>query len=828
MMRAVRGDLPAGTVTFLFTDVEGSTRLLHELGAEGYAGVLTEHRRVLREAFSAHAGVEVDTQGDAFFVAFPTALGALAAAAAALEGLASGPIRVRMGIHTGTPFVGEEGYVGSDVHRAARIAAAGHGGQVLVSSSTASLVGTEGLRDLGEHRLKDLSAPERIYQLGETKFPPLASLHQTNFPVPATPFLGRKGELSEIAELLGREAIRLVTLTGPGGSGKTRLALQSAGAAADGFPGGVWWVPLTPLRDPALVVEAAAQALGGTVELAQQIGDKRLLLLFDNFEQVLEAAPEVGRLLWQCPGLTVLVTSREPLHLDGEWEYAVDPLREAEAVALFEIRARAARRDFAADGAVREICARLDNLPLAIELAAARVKVLSPAALLERLERRLPVLAGGSRDAPERQRTLRATIEWSHDLLSPEEQTLFRRLGVFAGGATLETIEIVCDADLDLLASIVDKSLVRVRDGDRYWMLETIREYAVERLDESGEAEKLRRRQAEHFLALAEEAEPNLKGSPKEWLDRLEREHDNLRAALDALEASSESERALRLAGALWKFWNMRGYPGEGRRRLERALAVDEGPTAARAKALNGVTALALAAGDVVTARLRAEEALALHRTLGDAWGTANSRFLLGNVAATERDWVTGQQLFEESVRAFDELGDEHYTLLATRALAWMCAELGDLERYRVLTESYLRGARATGNQRLEARALGALAGFGIKEGRTQEALSMLKEVYRIDRDVGEVSEMADDLCRIGEALAAEGRAGTAARLLSSSEALRREIGAGVPSYITETNAKTLTTIRAQLDEAAFAEAWEQGQELTPDEAVALALDDAD
>ncbi|MBA3475169.1 MAG: hypothetical protein H0T10_00255, partial [Actinobacteria bacterium] len=414
-----------------------------------------------------------------------------------------------------------------------------------------------------------------------------------------------------------------------------------------------------------------------------------------------------------------------------------------------------------------------------------------------------------------------------HELLTAEEQRLFARLAVFRGGCTLGAAEEVTEADLDTVQSLLDKSLLR-QTQERFWMLETIREYAAERLEESGEAEKLRRRHAVQFLALAEEAEPNLRGSPGEWLGRLEREHDNLRAALDTLEASGESERALRLAGALWKFWDMRGHVAEGGRRLERALATDERPTAARAKSLNGATALALAAGDLATARLRAEEALALQRTLGDAWGTANSRFLLGNVAAVEHDWVTGQQLFEESVRVFEELGDEHYTLLATRALAWMCEELGDLERFRVLTENYLRGARATGNQRLEARALGVLAGFAVNEGRTQDALSMLKEVYRIDRAVGDVREIADDLCRFGQALAAAGRAGTAARLLSSSEGLRQQIGAGAPSYIAEMNAKTLATIHAHLDAATFAEAWQQGQALTPDEAVALALDSLD
>jgi len=274
----VARELPSGTVTFLFTDVEGSTRLLHELGAEGYADALAAHRRILRAAFAGYGGAEVDTQGDAFFVAFPTAPGALQAAAEATEGLASGPIRVRMGIHTGTPHLGDEGYVGVDVHRAARIAACGHGGQVLVSASTAALTGTEGLRELGEHRLKDLSAPERLYQFGDAEFPPLKSLYRTNLPIPATPFLGRDEELAEVASLLARDDVRLLTLTGPGGTGKTRLALQAAALSADAYPQGVYWVPLAPLRDPALVLEEAAQVLGVKDGLAGHIADKELLL----------------------------------------------------------------------------------------------------------------------------------------------------------------------------------------------------------------------------------------------------------------------------------------------------------------------------------------------------------------------------------------------------------------------------------------------------------------------------------------------------------------------------------------------------------------------
>ena len=816
-------DLPAGTVTFLFTDVEGSTKLLHELGAEDYAAALAEHRRILREAFSRHGGVEVDTQGDAFFVAFPTAPGAISAAEEAQRELA---IPVRMGIHTGTPFLAEEGYVGPDVNRAARIAACGHGGQVLVSAATAHLLPPNNnvlLADLGDHRLKDLSAPERIYQLGNGEFPPLSSLHQTNLPIPATPFLGRERELSEIGELLARDDVRLLTFTGPGGTGKTRLALQAAGAAADAYPAGVCWVPLAALRDPELVLETAAGGVGATGDLADHIADKRLLLLFDNFEHLVEAAPELAELLQRCPNLTLLVTSREPLRLEGEWEYAVDPLRDQEAVALFETRARAARREFTPNGEVRAICARLDNLPLAIELAAARVKVMSPAALLERLERRLPVLAGGTRDAPERQRTLRATIEWSHDLLSGDEQTLFRRLAVFRGGCTLEAAEAICDGDLDTLASLVDKSLLRHRD-DRFWMLETIREYAAEQLQDSADAEELRRRHAEYFLALAEEGWAHLLSATKEWHARFEREHDNLRAALDYLDASGASEDALTLAAALSRFWYQAGHVSEGRRRLEHLLGTDERPTAARAKALNGAAGMASAGGDGATARVRAEEALAIHLQVGDDWGAAYARYLLGTAAVVEKgDFAKGQEVCEEAVRAFRELGDEHFALVATRSLAWMCGELGDHARFRALYEDVLRRARELGNERMEARGLCAVARFEAEAGRLHDAVGMLERAYRIDRDLGARVEMAVDVCRFAEVLASA-RPDVATTLLSAGERLREETGAAWERWAAEMNEETVATIRSQLDEAGFAVAWERGRALTAEEAVALAV----
>jgi predicted ATPase/class 3 adenylate cyclase len=816
-MTPAEADLPSGTLTFLFTDVEGSTKLLHELGAEGYAEALAEHRRILRQAFAAHGGVEVDTQGDAFFVAFPTAPGALAAARDALAGLSAGPIRVRMGVHTGTPHVTDEGYVGADVHRAARIAAAGHGGQVLVSAATASLLDVNGLRELGEHRLKDFDEPVPLYQLGEESFPPLKTLSNTNLPRPASSFVGREKELGELTSLLQNGA-RLVTLTGPGGSGKTRLALEAAAELVPEFKAGVFWIGLAPIREPALVADTIGQTLGAKDGLAEHIGERELLLLLDNLEQVVEAAPELAALVETCPNLRLLVTSRELLRVRGEVEYPVLPLAEPEAVELFCARANAEP-----SAAVRELCRALDNLPLALELAAARASMLSPGQILERLSARLDLFKGG-RDADPRQQTLRATIAWSYDLLTPEEQRLFARLSVFRGGCTLEAAEEVCEAGLDTLHSLVDKSLLRVREGERFWMLETIREYAAERLQESGEADELMRGHAEHFLALSEEAYPNLRGNPKEWLDRLEAEHDNLRAALDHLEAARETQLGLRLTGALYRFWYMRGHLAEGRRRLESVLGADEEPTPARANALDGASAIAGSTGDPATARLRAEEALALHRTLGDTWGIAYSTFLLGMAATDESDWQRARPLLEESLEAFGEVGDEHYVLLASDALAWTYGELGDAERRRVLHEDVLRRARTQADDAVVALQLYQLARFALDEGRGDDALAMLQESLRINCDLGMRGGVVENLTSFAHALAVTGKQERAARLLSASQALAEEIGADI-TWVGEVREETLAVIRRELDEAAVAEAWEQGRALTLDEAVALALE---
>jgi predicted ATPase/class 3 adenylate cyclase len=818
----VRKNLPAGTVTFLFTDVEGSTKLLHELGADRYAEALGEHRRILRAAFEAHGGVEVDTQGDAFFVAFPTAPGALAAAHDAVAGLGSEPIRVRIGIHTGTPYVAEEGYVGVDVHRAARIAASGHGGQVLVSASTATLVDASGLRDLGEHRLKDLSARERIYQLGDQEFPQLKSLYRTNLPVPATPFLGREQELAEVLGLL--ESARLLTLTGPGGTGKTRLGLQAAAEASDRYPDGVFWAPLAPLRDPDLVLETAGQALGAKDGVAEHVSDKSLLLLLDNFEHVVAAADGLAELLATCPNLQLVVTSRELLRLPAEQAYPVPPLVPDEGTELFLARAHAVDPGFAASAAVPDLCARLEQLPLALELAAARIRVLSPEQLLDRLASRLDLLKAG-RGVDQRQQTLRATIEWSHDLLDEKEKQLFARLAVFRGGCTLESAEAVCDAELDTLQSLVDKSLVRVREGDRFWMLETIREFAIEQLEASGVENDVRRRHADHFLAVAEESEPLAREVHALTLDRLEREADNLRAALDSFEAAGETQRVLQLAATLDDFWGTKGYLAEGRRRLELALAADETPTEARAKALNAAADMAIGQADSAAARLRAGQALVLHRQFGNTWGIAASLFMLGHAAADDEDYETAKQCWEESERLFREAGDFFDALMTTRMLSWAYDELGDPDRARRLMQDVLQQARASGDTHVVVHALESLAIDAALEGRAEEAASMLEEAWKLNSELGDRYREAIIVCRFARVLAHAGRAEAAARVLAAGEALHEEMGATPGPWLKRGNDEARTQIRARIDEAAFSDACALGKTLAAEDAVALAFE---
>ncbi len=685
-------ELPSGTVTFLFTDIEGSTKLLHELG-DAYADALAEHRRALRAAFETHGGTEVDTQGDAFFVAFARAGDALAAARQGQEALAGGPIRVRMGLHTGEPIVTEEGYVGLDVHRAARIAAVSHGGQVLVSQSTRDLAGTDELRDLGEHRLKDLTAPERIYQLGEGDFPPLKSLNATNLPVAASPLVGRERELGELVGLLGDSA-RLVTLTGTGGTGKTRLALQTAAELVDEFPGGVFFVALTGVPEPELVPGAIASTIG--VRGLGELRDRKALLLLDNFEHLLDAAPAVAGLLATGSTVKVLTTSRAPLRVEGEREYPLDPLPEDDALELLTERALAVRPDFTPDEATREICRRLEGLPLAIELAASRLRSLGSGALLGRLERRLPVLTSGRRDVPERQRTLRATIEWSYDLLDPELRRLFARLGVFVT-FSLEAAEEVADAGLDAVDRLVEASLLKHLGEDRYLMLETIRELALERLEAAGELDEIRRRHAEFFLELARSANLNVEADGPMRHELVVPERDNVRAALEWTLAAGEPELGLRLALALENFW-MTSDPFEGRRWVEALLAraPNVGP-----------------------------------------WLHAFALRALGNSAAFTGDRERGVELYEQSLAEFRECGDELRTAIGQHRLAVSLDVLGHTEQARSLVDESLAHFRRVGFAKGEAQCLGFLGDVAWSEGDGERALEYDGRSIALYRETG-------------------------------------------------------------------------------------------
>jgi len=810
-------DLPSGTVTFLFTDIEGSTRLIEKLGEKGYVEALADHRKKLRHAFAAHAGVEVDTQGDAFLYAFSDAKRAVAAAFDGQTALASGPVKVRMGLHTGRPHLTGEGYAGRELHRAARIAASGHGGQVVLSAATRALFEGE-VSELGEHRLKDFAEPIALFQLGSERFPPLKTISNTNLPRPASSFIGRERERQEVTALLENGA-RLVTLSGPGGSGKTRLAIEAASGLVDAFQAGVFWVALATIRDPALVAETIADTLGAQNDLQEHIGEREILLLIDNLEQVIEAAPELASLVEACPNLRVLCTSRERLRVRGEVEYAVPPLSEPEAVSLFCNRSR-----LPGDDAIVTLCLRLDCLPLALELAAARTTVLSPTQILERLAKRLDLLRGG-RDAEARQQTLRAAIEWSYDLLDGEEQRLLARLAVFRGGCSLEAAEEVADADLDTLQSLVDKSLLR-HSEERFWMLETIREYGLERLEASGDAEDVRRRHADHFLQLGEEAEPHVLQVDPVWLDRLDRDVDNLRAALDWLVAAGETQLVLRFAGALMDFWGAKGYIAEGRRHLEAGLAADDAPTAARAKALNGASSLAIGGADVTTSRAHAREALDLHRQHGNAWGVAASLYLLANAAADDQDFEAARNLWEESLQLWRGVGDHFFTLLAMRMLAWAYKELGEADRARSLMEDVLEQARAAGYRHLQVHALESFAHDAAPDGRSREAASLLKEAYELNRELGDHSRNAIIVYRFARVLAYAGKDDTAARLLAAGNALHEEMGAMPMAWLQRGNDQALALISGRLDEDRLASASDEGRKLSADAAIALALDD--
>jgi predicted ATPase/class 3 adenylate cyclase len=869
--------LPTGTVTFLFTDIEGSTRMLQALGEE-WKTVLDDHNRLLRGAIRETGGVDLRTEGDSFFAVFKSASAAVTAAEAAQQALAAHPwpaegaIRVRMGMHTGEGTKSGSEYVGLDVHRAARIAAAGHGGQVLVSDATRVLVEhslPEGfaLRDLGVHRLKDLPRPEHLYQLTSgglpAEFPHIRSLEPpTNLPVERTSFVGREREVARVIDLLRRPG--LLTLTGPGGSGKTRLALQAARELLHEYPDGVFFVELAPITDPDLVASSISDAVGARAEglrpvlptLKDHVRDREMLLVLDNFEQVLEAASHVAELLGVAPQMRILATSREPLHVTGEQELAVPPMtlpdpadppdgiNESESVGLFTQRASAADPEFritdANGAAVAELCRKVDGLPLAIELAASRIKLLSPQAILERLEHRLELLTGGPVDMPARQRTLREAIAWSYDLLDEPERTLFRRLSVFAGGWTLEAAESVANREgelgqdvLEVLGSLIDKSLVQrvptSSDAMRFGMLETIRQYGAEQLDAAGEIEPMRERHATFFSEVAEAAAPHLRGlEQKRWLDGLEIEHDNLRALLRSVIDAGEAKIGLRVVGALWRFWHLYGHLAEGRRWTEQmlALAGASSRTGERVAALTALGGLTYWQVDVPDVRRAYEEALTIARELGDRWAVAEGVYNLSFAHVLEGDFPGAVALVEEARTMFEELGSRRGIADTTGVLAIVARLEGDLPRARVLAEESLRLSRGSGDRFGTTDSLHVLGRTALAEGDLTTAGSVFLEALANNEQVGNRTGMGIVLDNLAAKASAEGNHLRALRLAGASAAIKEAAGGHAPPPLIDLP-DPREAARGTLGDATVQAAWEEGRAMTLEQALAYARQDS-
>ena len=768
-MISVRRDLPTGTVTFLFTDIEGSTELLHDLGTKGYADALADHRRIIRDACSRHDGVEVDTQGDSFFVAFPTSQGAVEAADEMTSGLEATAVRVRIGIHTGTPHLDDEGgYVGADVNKGARIAAAGHGGQVLLSKETSSALELD-TTDLGEHRLKDFTEPVWIFQLGSKTFPPLKTISNTNLPYPASSFVGREQEVAEVKALVTGEA-RLVTLSGPGGTGKTRLSIETASELIPEFLNGVFWVGLANLTDPGLMMDEIAQTIGAKEGVAEHISERHMLLVLDNLEQVIEATPQLSPLLEACPNLKLLVTSRELLRIKGEVEFAVPPLAEREAVELFR-----SRSGYQADNTVAELCRRLDNLPLAVELAAARTTVLTPEQILERFARSLDLLKGG-RDSDPRQVTLRATIEWSYNLLNSKEQDLFARLAVFRGGSTLEAAEKVAGADIDTLQSLVDKSLVRYTDG-RFWMLETIRGYAVERLSGLPNAQETYDCHFQWCRAFVQEGSRELRGERAvEWTKLMAQEHDNIRQALDRFSGFADVEPALELAADMWRFWKAQGFAREGLVRTENLVSSSSRPTRWLGKALAGAANLSLAIGEYSNGATHAQRSIEILSACGDPGDVGYAYTVKGGI-----DWVTGafaeaEASHQAALNAFQKSQDQFGLASALSNLGVLAHSQNDLVRAHDYYEEAYEESVGEGRSVARAAVLLNLGEVCLDLGRFPEAARWLEESYQLAAELGDaaVAGMARNF--LANAAVGEGDLDVAARHLTEALAVMREI----------------------------------------------------
>jgi predicted ATPase/class 3 adenylate cyclase len=933
-------DLPTGTVTFLFTDIEGSTGRW-EAHPKEMRSALLRHDAILQSSIEQHNGHVFKTVGDAFCAAFSSPADALQVALTVQRALHAEPwdeligrIAVRMALHTGV--VEERGgdYFGQPVNRVARLLSSGHGGQTLLSQPTYDLVRDTlpsgvSLQDMGEHRLKDLIRPEHIYQLVmpdlPSQFPPLKTLDNrpNNLPRQTTALIGREKEIDEVCTLLLRHDTTLLTLTGPGGIGKTRLGLQAAADLLDDFSDGVWFVELSTITEPRLVLPTIAQTLGVKEAAGQPIIDtlksylkeKRLLLLLDNFEQVAEAAGQVGQLLAASAGLKVLSTSRIPLRIKGEKEYSVPPLglpdikhlpplerlTQYEAVRLFIERAADVKADFQVTNenapSVAEICIRLDGLPLAIELAAARIKMLPPHSLLVRLSQRLRLLTGGARNLHARQQTLRNTIEWSYDLLDDGQQHFFRRMASFSGGRTLEALEAVCNYDGELQVDVFDgaetmlsNSLLQQREGSdgepRFWMLETIHEYAREKLEESGEAEALGKEHAIYFMRLAEEAEPHLLGiKQQEWLNRLEDEHDNIRYALKWAREQTErgdsaatalveiAEIGLRTAGALWRFWQGRGYYSEGREELEGLLsAATHLPQPCSleitARALIGAGIMALRQGDysasraahkqalsigsevgdkksiaiallflgVVSsvqgdypaARSLLEESLAQYQELGDKWGIALALNNLGDVYYNQADYPAARSLFEQSLAIRREIEDKSGIAYSLQQLGLASFTQGDYPASRSLFEQGLALFQELGDKRGIALSLISLGLISYIEEDYSYARSLYKQGLALFQELGDKHSIAVSLAGLGGIETEMDQVHKGATLLGACQVLLEAIGAVMQAEDRIPYERGIASARSQLGEEAFEKAWAEGRAMTMEQAIAYALEESD
>jgi predicted ATPase/class 3 adenylate cyclase len=894
--------LPTGTVAFVFTDIEGSTHLAQTLPDDRWTATLARHRELIRAAVAAHGGVEVSTEGDGFFLVFARTADAVAATVAAERALSAEPwpedaaVRVRMGIHTGDGRLDADGsYVGADVHRAARVAAAGHGGQVLLSETTSSLVADElppgvALRGLGEHRLKDLR-PERICQLviegQRSEFPPIRSLDRrpNNLPTQLTSFVGRDVELAEAGELL--KTTRLLTLTGPGGTGKTRLSLQLAADVSERFADGVWFVALEPVRDPSLIAPTILTTLG-LVEaggrsardvLVDWLANRAVLLVLDNFEQVIEGAPVVADLLRGAPRVSVVVTSRAPLRVSGEQEYPVPGLpaprdllalsdlekmnlpagdrrldaaaaTQFEAVRLFIARAVGVRPDFRVTNenapAVAGIAARLHGMPLAIELAAARVKLLSPDAILERLEHQLGVLAQGSRDLPERQQTLRGAIAWSHDLLDDGQRCLLARLSVFVGGCELDSAEVVCGpaselADLDILdglMALADQSLVRAEEIDgetRFRMLDTIREFAAEQLVTRGEKDEIERRHTATFVALAESLTPRLSGDDqRRWLGRLERDHDNIRAVLDRTVAAGDGPNAIRLGFAMWRYWQKRGHLAEARRRLQ---AIADAPWShddrvLRARLMEALGGVSWWQADLPSMSAAYEEALAIWEELGDKREIANAlyndsfRYAVSAKPKESDPEGIGLRQMTRSRELAAAAGDEHGRANAL----WGVGNyhyFHDTDEYGSQEfEQALSVFRTLGDRTMEAWSLHMLSTAQMRADDLESSRANSTEALLIFHRFGDVAGITLVLDDFASLAIAAGDVPRSARLWGAARALSSAGGVGLADFVdAQFEFYSRPNARQSIDPAELERYSLEGRAMTLDESVAYALE---